>query len=249
MDISIVTAVFNREKSIARALASVAAQSWPHTEHLVIDGASRDRTCEIVRTHAGPNVSLVSEPDAGIYDAINKGLRLARGDIIGVLHSDDLFAHPDVLRMVAAHFEDPALDAVYADAAFFSSHEPGKLIRRYNSGRFVPSRIQYGWMPAHTTLFLRRSVFDRFGHYKTNYRIAADFEFIARIFKDGALKAHYVPEIWVHMQTGGASTAGFSSTLTIARESLRACRENGISSNYLKILSKYPFKLLEYQRT
>lgn len=246
MKISIITAVYNREGTIARAIRSVQSQDHDDVEHLVIDGASHDRTCEIVKECASPLVTLVSEPDEGIYDAINKGIRAADGEVIGLLHSDDRFAHEGVLSAVASHFQDASLDAVYADAAFFSERAPDKLIRRFNSGRFGPEKIQMGWVPAHTALFLRRRVFDRFGLYKTDYRIAADFEFIARIFKGGGITSRYVPEVWAHMQTGGVSTAGLSSNIVGNREILRACRENGISSNYFKILSKYPLKLLEY---
>lgn len=246
MKITVITAVYNRDRTIARAIRSVEAQSHDDIEHIVIDGASQDRTCEIIKACASPLVTLVSEPDKGIYDAINKGIRASSGDVIGLLHSDDRFAHDNVLREISACFEDETIDAVYADAAFFSEHAPDRLIRRYNSARFGPKQIAMGWMPAHTTLFLRRRVFDRFGLYKTDYKIAADFEFIARIFKDGAINARYIPEIWIHMQTGGASTADLHSKLTLNREVLRACRENGINSNYFKILSKYPLKLLEY---
>lgn len=248
MKISVITAVYNREGTIERSIRSVASQSHRDIEHLIIDGASQDRTCEIVQACSGPLVTFVSEPDKGIYDAINKGIRASSGEVIGLLHSDDRFAHDEVLSAVAGQFEDDTLDAVYADVAFFSEHSPEKLIRRYNSGRFNPDRVQGGWMPAHTSLFLRRRVFDRFGLYKTDYRIAADFEFIARIFKDHGIEARYVPDIWVHMQTGGASNAGLGSKITLNREILRACRENGIRSNYFKILSKYPLKLLEYVR-
>ena len=246
MKITVITAVYNREKTIARAINSVEAQSHNDIEHIVIDGASQDRTCEIIKACASPLVTLVSEPDEGIYDAINKGIRASSGDVIGLLHSDDRFAHQNVLSEVNACFDDETIDAVYADAAFFSEHAPDRLIRRYNSARFGPRQIPMGWMPAHTTLFLRRRVFDRFGLYKTDYKIAADFEFIARIFKDHAINARYVPDIWVHMQTGGASTASIGSKLTLNREVLRACKENDIDTNYLKIISKYPLKLLEY---
>lgn len=246
MKISVITAVYNREDTIARAIRSVEAQDHGDVEHLVIDGASRDRTCAIVRDCASPLVTLSSEPDAGIYDAINKGVRRASGEVIGLLHSDDRFAHERVLSTVAAQFADPALDAAYADAAFFAPDAPDRLVRHYNSSRFSPARIGMGWMPAHTTLFLRRRVFERFGLYKTDYRIAADFEFVARILKDEDIVSRYVPDIWVHMQTGGVSNAGLASKLTLNREVLRACRENGIPTNYFNILSKYPLKFLEY---
>lgn len=247
MKISIITAVYNRENSVARAIRSVEEQSHRDIEHLVIDGASTDRTCEIIRQYNSPYVTLRSEPDDGIYDALNKGISMADGDVVGLLHSDDLFANSDVLSKVASCFEDPSLDAVYADAAFFSSR-PDRLKRRFDSSRFKPRRIGFGWMPAHTTLFLRRAVFEKYGLYKTDYQIAADFEFIARIFKNGTLKSRYVPEVWVHMQTGGASTAGLASNIVGNREILRACRENDIRSNYFMLLSKYPLKLLEYVR-
>lgn len=246
MKISIITAVYNREATVARAIRSIQTQTYPDVEHIVIDGESSDRTRDVVQACASPLVKLISEPDEGIYDAINKGIRLAKGDVLGLVHSDDRFARDDVLDTVASCFADDSLDAVYADVAFFSSNSPDRLVRRFNSGRFRPDRIPMGWMPAHTALFLRRRVFEKFGFYKTDYRIAADFEFVARIFKDGGIRARYVPEVWVHMQTGGASTAGLSSKITLNREVLRALRENGIRSNYFKILSKYPWKLLEY---
>lgn len=246
MKVSIITAVYNREATIARTIRSVERQSHGDIEHLIIDGASRDRTREIVEDCASPLVTFLSEPDNGIYDALNKGIAAASGEVIGLLHSDDRFAHDQVLSTAARYFEDPSVDAVYGDAAFFSMQAPDRLTRRYNSGLFNPGRIQMGMMPAHTALFLRRGVFERFGLYKTDYRIAADFEFIARIFKDGALKSHYVSDIWVHMQTGGASTSGLASNLVILSENLRACRENGIPSSYFKILRKYPLKLSGY---
>lgn len=236
---------FNSEASIAASIQSFLDQDWPDTELVVMDGASRDRTCEIVRSFDSDRIRLTSEPDEGIYDAINKGIQRATGEVIGLLHSNDQLAAPDILTRIGRAFQDPALDAVYADVAFFHADQPGKIVRRYRSSRFRPDRLAWGWMPAHTSLYLRRRVFERFGYYKTDYHIGGDFEFVARIFHETDLAARYFPEIWVHMEHGGASTAGLKAKITLNREVLRACKSNGISTNYAKILSKYPMKVLE----
>jgi glycosyltransferase involved in cell wall biosynthesis len=246
MKISVITAVYNRASTIARTIDSVASQSYSDVEHIIINGSSSDGTLDVIEQNRNPRMVVHSEPDKGIYDALNKGIERATGDVIGVLHSDDLFAGPGVLTKVAQLFDDQSLDAVYADAAFFNPGKLGKLVRRYDSSRFAPEKIARGWMPAHTTLFLRRGVFERFGLYRIDYKIAADFEFVARTFGSGALKAVYVPEVWVQMQMGGVSTGGLQSKILMNREVMRACRENNIRTSYAKILSKYPMKLFDY---
>ena len=248
MKISVVTAIYNREATIALAMKSFQQQTWQNKEQVVVDGASKDRTMEIVRSFTDENSIITSERDNGIYDAINKGIALATGDVIGLLHSDDFFAHSSVLTQIAEAFEDPGLDIVYADAGFFSPGKPDRIIRRYNSGRFNSSRIKNGWMPAHTTMYARRRVFEQYGNYSDEFKIAADFEFVARIFVSGAIKACYIPNIWVMMQTGGASTGGLKSKLVLNREVLKACRMNDIPTSYARLLLKYPEKLLEHIR-
>jgi glycosyltransferase involved in cell wall biosynthesis len=248
MKISVVTAVYNREATIARAMASFRDQTWQNKQQVVVDGASKDSTLNIVRSFTGADSIVISESDNGIYDAINKGIEQATGDIIGLLHSDDFFAHEGVLANIAAAFEDPDLDVVYADAGFFKPGYPSAITRRYNSERLSSARIQNGWMPAHTTMYFRRQVFEKFGVYRTDFEIAADFEFIARTFGSGQIKSRYVPDIWMMMQTGGASTGGLKSKLILNKEVLRACRMNDISTNYVRLLSKYPAKLLELIR-
>lgn len=246
MKISIITAVYNRVDTIERAVRSVRSQSYPQIEHIVIDGGSTDGTVERLKACLANGAILVSEPDRGMYDAINKGLRLATGEVIGLLHSDDFFADNGVLSEVAGHFQDETIDAVYGDAAFFSKEAPGRILRRYSSARFRPSRLGWGWMPAHTTLFLRSEVYRQAGEYRVDYAIAADFEFVCRVFGDGQLHASYLPKVLVKMQTGGLSTGGWRSTLTLNREVMRACRENRIQTNWLKLMSKYPLKALEF---
>ncbi|MDB5850447.1 MAG: hypothetical protein JWP29_4199 [Rhodoferax sp.] len=248
MKISIITVAFNSGATIAETLRSVAAQSHADVEHIVIDGGSTDETAAVMRTHGANVAHFVCEPDHGIYDAMNKGLALASGDVLGFLNADDRYAHADVLAHVAERFAAAQLDAVYGDIAFFRADKPSELVRRYRSNRFKPHLIGWGWMPAHPALFVRRGVFDRAGMFKTDYHIAGDFEWVARAFHSGKLRSQHVPEVLVHMQAGGVSTRGWRNTVLLNREVMRACRDNGIATNWFKILSKYPAKLLEYVR-
>lgn len=246
MKVTVITVCRNSATTIADALRSVAQQDHPDIEHIVIDGASTDGTLEIVARHAGPSVRIVSEPDHGIYDAMNKGIRLSTGQVIGFLNADDVYAHPRVIADVVAAMQRDGVDAVFGDAEFFRADRPAHAVRRYNSARFSPKRIAWGWMPAHPAMFLRREVFERYGSFRTDYRIAGDFEFIARAFWPGKLRYRHLPEVLVRMRTGGVSTGGWRNTILLNREVLRACRENGIPTNVFKILSKYPAKLIEF---
>lgn len=246
--ITIITVSYNSATTIADTLKSISNQSYPHIEYIVVDGSSTDHTLDVIRLYGERITHLISEPDAGIYDAMNKGVVLATGDIIGILNADDVYADADILAIVAEHFECDELDALLGDVAFFRPEAPGKLIRRYDSGRFSPKRIAWGWMPAHPALFLRRSIYEDVGLFRTDYRIAGDFEFIARAFGSGKLRHRHVPKILVKMRLGGISTGGLRNTMLLNREVLRACRENDIKTNMFKVLSKYPAKALEFFR-
>jgi glycosyltransferase involved in cell wall biosynthesis len=246
--ISVITVCYNSCRTIERTLRSVASQSWPKVEHIVIDGSSTDGTRDILSRLQPQLAYLVSEPDNGIYDAMNKGLDQVSGDIICFLNADDEYASSDVLTRVANEMSRYGLDGLLGDVAYFAPGRPDRMVRRYRSDRFRPDKLTQGWMPAHPALFLRREVYCRVGKFRTDYKIAGDFEFIIRAFSRTRLRYRHVPEILVNMQTGGASTAGFRATLLLNREVLRACHENGIATNMIKILSKYPFKLLEFLR-
>ena len=246
MKVTIVTACYNAESTISDTLDSIAMQSHGDLEHIIIDGVSTDHTLDIVKQHAIGTANVRSEPDHGIYDAMNKGLRLATGDVIGFLNADDVYADRDVLSRVSTIMEHEGLDALLGDVEFFKPEDPARTMRRYRSDRFSPDRIAWGWMPAHPALFLRRHVYERFGLFRTDYRIAGDFEFCARIFREKTLVYRSLPETLVRMRIGGVSTGGWRNTVLLNREVLRACRENGISTNMLKICSKYPAKVLEF---
>lgn len=246
MKISVITAVFNAAGTIEGTLLSVAQQTHQDVEHVVVDGASSDATLEIIARHRDKLTRFVSEPDHGVYDAMNKGIMLASGDVIGFLNADDLYASKDVLSRVGDIMERESLDALFGDVEFFRPKDPTRTVRRYRSARFSPDQIALGWMPAHPALFLRRRVYESYGLFRTDYRIAGDFEYCARIFRSNTLVYRSLPETLVRMRTGGISTSGWRNTLLLNREVLRACRENGIDTNILKIFSKYPAKLLEF---
>ena len=245
MKISVITACYNSAATLERALVSVAEQNHASIEHIVIDGGSTDGTGEILARHR-PNLSqVVSEPDGGIYDAMNKGLDRASGDIICFLNADDYYAARNVLSGVAQFMQAHSLDALMGDVEFFDEANPHRVVRRYRSDRFSPAKLAWGWMPAHPALFFHRSVIERVGRFKTHYKIAGDYEYVVRAFHGHSLRYQHIPEALVRMQTGGASASGWRSTILLNQEVLRACRENGLRTNALKILSKYPAKVFE----
>jgi glycosyltransferase involved in cell wall biosynthesis len=248
MKISVVTVAFNAVQTIEETLESVASQDHGDIEHIVVDGASTDGTIEVLERNRGGLAKLITEPDRGIYDAMNKGIAASTGQVICFLNADDTYSESTVLAKVAEHMSDETLDAVFGDAEFVKGNDARRVIRRYRSDKFRPARIAWGWMPAHPALFLRRRAFEQAGKFRTDYRIAGDFELVARMFHGDALRYKYIPEVLVRMRTGGASTSGWRSTVLLNREVLRACRENGISTNLLMILSKYPFKAAEFLR-
>ncbi len=242
MKISIITVCHNAAGTMMDTLNSVRKQSYHHIEHIIIDGASTDKTLDIIREH--PPTRWISEPDQGIYDAMNKGIAMATGDVIGFLNADDIYAHKDVLAHVAAAFDKEKIKACYADLVYVRD-DLETVVRYYRSQRFKPERLAYGWMPAHPTLFLHKDVFTKYGGFKTDYNIAADFELCARLFGKYGLTANYVPEVWIKMRMGGVSTRGLKSNFILSKEIVRACRENGIKTNLFKVCLKYPRKMLE----
>ena len=246
MKVSIITVSFNSAASIIATLRSVASQSYRDIEHIVIDGGSTDGTLEILDRYRDKLAHVISEPDDGIYHAMNKGLRYATGDVVGFLNSDDQYAHADVIDLVVKQMAVAGVEAVFSDAAFVNRQAPDTIVRRYSSRHFRPSTIPWGWMPAHPTLFLRREVYARFGGFKADYEIAGDFEYVARVFWNTGIRYTYVPAVLVKMGTGGVSTSGWAATELLNREVLRACRENGIRTNIFMIGSKYLLKIFEF---
>lgn len=227
LKISVVTAVFNRANSIAAAIDSIQSQSWVDLEHVIQDGGSTDGTVEIIQQRARANTSFASERDGGIYDAVNRGIMRSTGDIIGLMHSDDIFANAHVLEKVAAAFANPAIDGVYGDLQYVAD-DPKRVIRHWRSGEYAPNLLRRGWMPPHPTLYLRREVFDRYGLYDTSFRIAADYDAMLRYLVKGQIKLAYIPEVLVKMRIGGESNRSLGRIIIKSREDLRALRNNSV---------------------
>ena len=228
MKISVVTAVYNRADTIAAAMESVQAQTYADVEHVIQDGGSRDGTLEAVRAAATPSTVVVSERDAGIYDAINRGIGNATGDVVGLMHSDDFFAHDGVLDRVAERFQDPGIDGVYGDLQYVSASDPSRVVRNWRSGEYTPDLLGKGWMPPHPTLYLRREVFERHGLYDTSFQIAADYDAMLRYLAKGRIRIAYIPEVLVKMRVGGESNRSLERILRKSAEDLRALRNNGV---------------------
>lgn len=241
MKISVITAVWNSETTVAEAIASVAAQTYPDVEHLVVEGKSTDRSLATIERAAHERMRLISEPDNGIYDALNKGIRNSTGNVIGFVHSDDFLAHDGVLEKIAAAFADPAVEAVFGDLVYVSQVDTSRVIRRWSTGAFNMRRLKFGWMPAHPTLYLRREVYERFGEFDDNMRISADYDFILRYFSQTTGKSVFIPEVFYKMRVGGVSNRNLVKILQKMEEDMIAIRRNrvgGILTLTMKNLSK-----------
>lgn len=224
--ISVITATWNCARTLPDCLASVAQQSYDNIEHVIIDGASTDGTIDVVNRHIEHVAVFKSERDKGIYDALNKGIALATGDVIGFLHADDLYASDDVLSKVAKAFEDPSVCAVYGDLEYVSQQDINKVVRRWQSNSFKRQDLGWGWMPAHPTLYVRREWYARIGGFDISYRIAADYLSILKLFTQPEFKTVYIPDVLVTMRLGGASNRSFKAILRKSKEdwtALRSC--------------------------
>lgn len=228
MQISIITAVYNRKGTLAQAIRSIRSQRYQNIEHVIQDGGSTDGSLDVIRDLADERTSLQSAPDSGIYDAINKGIARARGDVVGLLHSDDFLASEEVIAKVADALADPSIDGVYGDLQYVAAQEPTKVIRHWEAGPFSVRQLRRGWMPPHPTVYLRREVFERHGVYDTSYKIAADYDAMLRYLGAGGLRLAYVPEVLVKMRTGGASNQSLRHILRKSSEDYRALRANKV---------------------
>lgn len=246
MKISIITVCYNSEATIRDTIESVLSQSYTNIEYIIIDGASSDDTMKIIEEYQDRISTVVSEPDKGIYDAMNKGIKLSTGDVVGILNSDDFFANNTVISSVADAFEnDKLISGIYGDLIYVQRNNCDIKVRNYNSNFFAKWKIRFGLMLPHPTLYLKREVFSNFGFYKLTYRVAADFEFITRLVMGGVVLKR-LPKVMVKMRDGGISSTGVWWRIHQNIEIARACRENGLYTNLLMVSAKLPFKLLSY---
>ncbi len=243
MKISIVTPAFNSAATIRDTLESIKMQDYPDIEHIIVDGVSKDLTMEILAEY--PHVSkAVSEPDRGLYDAMNKGVRLATGDVVGILNSDDFYTHPQVLSRVAALFAETGADVLYADLEYVDMRDTTRVVRTWKAGAIKPGCFLRGWMPPHPTFFVRRHLYEQFGLFNPELRFSADYELMLRFLLKNKVSACYLTEVTVRMRTGGASNANWLNRIRANREDRLAWKMNGLRPRfytlYLKPLLKVP---------
>lgn len=243
--VSIITPAYNSAATLRDTISSVLAQTYPEIEYIVVDGASTDGTRAILEEYKDRISRVISEPDRGLYDAMNKGIRAATGDIVGILNSDDFFTSPDIIETIVGVFEKELVDAVYGDVHFVRPADLGKCVRYYSSAIFRPFLFRFGFMPAHPSFYVRRQCYERFGLYALNYRIAADFELLLRFLYLHKITCKYLKRDVVTMRTGGVSTRNIRSRICLNKEIVTACRAHGIYTHVLLVWLKYFYKIVE----
>ncbi len=243
--VSIITATFNSAATVEETMRSVSEQDYPFIEHIIVDGQSQDETLQIV--HRFSHTALVvCEQDTGIYDAMNKGIRASRGDIIGMLNSDDIYTHPEVISHIVQAFQEESVQACYADLQYIQAQDPSRITRTWKSGNFQPASFYWGWMPPHPTFFVRKSVYDQVGLFDTHLRSAADYEMMLRILLKYKMPARYIPEVIVKMRTGGMSNATVRNRLRANREDREAWRMNGLQPYFFTLYLKPLRKITQF---
>ena len=247
MKVSIITATYNSAASITASLNSVFSQDYKDIECIIIDGASKDDTLPIIESYqrAYTNIKLVSEPDMGIYDALNKGIAIATGELIGFVHSDDILASPHIISELVLALKKTQASGVYGDLQYVSKLDTSKVIRYWKSGVFSKFLLKKGWMPPHPALFLKKEVYQKHGRFNLNYNIAADYDFMLRILKDNALKFIYLPKVIVKMRLGGASNKSLKNIIQKTKEDYRAITSNKIG-NWITLILKNSSKIKQF---
>ena len=246
--VSIITVCYNSEATIRDTIDYVLAQDYPCIEYIIVDGASKDGTLGIVKGYGDEINIVISEPDKGIYDAMNKGIRAASGDVIGMLNSDDFYIDDSAVTQLINCMEGAGTDTVYADLFMVDAKNTKRVLRHYDSSTFHLERLRYGWMPAHPTFIAKRELYESYGGFSLDYSIAADFEMVVRLLYVAGASYAYLPAVVIKMRVGGASTRGLKSSWVLNREIVRACRANGLKTSLPRVLLKVPAKLLGYLR-
>ena len=235
MKVSIITTCYNREKTIAQAIESVLGQDYPDIEYIVVDGGSTDDSFKVIRSYGSRIAKVISERDGGMYEAINKGIKMATGEIVGLLHSDDFLFHPHIISEIVERFKRTSADMVYGDGLFVDAHETEKVIRDWRSGNYRRWKVRLGWLPLHPTVYIKRSAIERYGLYNENYKIAADSDFLVRYLYKAHLKVEYLGKYVVRMRMGGLSTDS-QKRKEMWKEDVEMFRENGFWGVPEKIL-------------
>lgn len=243
MRISLITATFNSAETLRDTMQSVLNQTFKDVEYVIVDGNSKDTTLDIVKEFEPlfeGHLHWVSEPDKGIYDAMNKGVRMAHGDVVGILNSDDFFASDDVLEKVNAAFtENPTIDGVYADVRYVDWNDTSKTVRMFSGKDFKRKKLCWGKMPPHPSFYVKKECYDKFGLYSLDYPICADYDMFVKMIWEGNIKTLYINDVFVNMRSGGTSSSGIKVHKKIMKERMRCVREHNMPSNFLMQTSRY----------
>ena len=238
LKISILTVCYNAVTTIRNTIDSVGSQCYSNVEHIVVDGGSVDGTLDVLKSYNQQITRWISERDRGIYDAMNKGIAMATGDVVGILNADDIYLDDSVLLQVGKIFTDPTIEACYADLVYVDQADLSKIVRYWQSRPFEKGLFKRGWMPAHPTFFVRRSVYEKLGGFDLSFPRQADFDLTMRFLEVNEIKSVYVPKVWVKMRMGGVSNNSVSGVLKGNLEAYRACRKNGLDVSLLFIPRK-----------
>ena len=246
--VSIITAVHNRVNTILQAIESIDFQSYPksYVQHIIIDGASDDGTLNLLKGVLNPNSLLISEPDGGIYEALNKGILFADGDIIGLMHSDDFYSDNEVITDVVSIFSDPEVDLVYGDLQYVARNNTKRVIRNWLSGEFKKNKIKWGWMPPHPTVFVRRSFINRVGVFDERYRISADYDWILRCLTNKKVKVKYINRVLIKMRIGGESNSSLKKIFTKIVEDYHCINRNHVGG-VITLITKNLRKVFQFR--
>ncbi len=244
--ISIITVTYNSAQTLEQTIQSVLSQDYPNLEYIIVDGKSTDSTLTIIEKYRDKISHFVSEKDDGIYYAINKGINLATGDIIGVLHADDFYIKNDVLTGIAETFKMNEADAVYADLYYVDKNNTDKIIRTWKSGSFSPNKFLWGWMPPHPTFFVKKDCYTKYGVFNTTLHSAADYEMMLRLLYKHKIKAAYLPEFIVKMRVGGQSNASLNNRVKANNEDRMAWKLNEIKPYFFTLTLKPIRKLVQF---
>ena len=243
MKVSIITSVYNNEKTIEDAIKSVLSQTYSNIEYIVVDGASKDGTVDVIKKYEDKISTFVSERDKGIYDGLNKGVSLATGDIIAFLHSDDIYENENIITEVVEHFKSTNTDSIYGDLVYVDKEDTSKIFRYWQSGEYTFKKLSNGWMPPHPTFFVKKEFYDKYGKFDLDFGIAADYDFMLRMLGKYKISTSYLPKVLYKMRVGGASNRSLKNIIQKSREDIKALNNNnigGIHTIILKNLSKIP---------
>lgn len=243
MKVSIITATYNSAETIADTLHSLNTQSYKNIEYIIVDGASNDNTLSVIQQRCSRVSKVISEPDRGIYDALNKGILAATGDVVGFLHSDDLFAYSDAIKDIVSRLKNSNCDALYADLQYVSKANIDNVVRFWKSGEYKKSKLNNGWMPPHPTFYMKRNLYHRFGMFDLSFKIAADYDSLLRYLSTNNVTTTYLPKVVMKMRVGGASNRSLKNIIQKTKEDIRVLKNNNLfwpRALVIKNISKIP---------